>query len=159
MWPNYKRLSAVEIAFRTIKTISLHIRPIHHRNKNRVVAHVFLCMLAYYVEYHLRRKLAPMLFADDDPEEKQAQRNDAVEPAKLKAKKKAHTKKNEEGKTVMSFASLMTELAGLCRLVLLPKTGADTGQKVIMLKTISPTQKWAFKLLGIKPLDSFNSKN
>ena len=109
--------------------------------KKRVVAHVFLCMLTYYVEYHMCRKLAPMLFAYDDPEEKQAQQNDAVEPAKLKAKKKAHTKKNEEGKTVMSFASLMTELAGLCRLVLLPKTGTDAGQKVTMLKTVVSVQE------------------
>ena len=97
---DYKRLSAVEQAFRTLKTISLRVRPIHHRKKNRVIAHVFLCMLAYYVEYHLRRKLAPILFAEDDPAGKAAQRKNAVEPGK----KKARTKRNHEGEKVMSFA-------------------------------------------------------
>ena len=157
---DYKRLSTVEIAFRTMKTISLHVHPIYHRNKNRVIAHVFLCMLAYYVEYHLRRKLAPMLFADDDLEGKKAQRKTAVEPSKPSpgAKKKARTKHNEKGEKVMSFASLMTELAGLCRMVIHPKTGAHTEEEVFILETISKTQHKALELLGVKPHEPFMPK-
>ena len=151
---NYKRLSTVEQAFRTMKTISLRVRPIHHRKKNRVIAHVFLCMLAYYVEYHLRRRLAPMLFAEDDPAGKAAQRKNAVEPAKPspQAKKKARTKRNYEGEKVMSFAEVMDELAGLCRLVAVPKISVDQTPEVIMVEKISPTQQRALKLLGIKPV-------
>lgn len=150
---NYKRLSTVEQAFRTIKTISLRVRPIHHRKKNRVIAHVFLCMLAYYVEYHLRRKLAPILFAEDDPVGKAAQRKNAVEPAKPspQAKKKARTKRNNEGEKVMSFAEVMDELSALCRLVVVPKISTDTSNEVVMMETISPTQQRVFKLLGFKP--------
>ena len=151
---NYKRLSTVEQAFRTMKSISLHVRPIHHRKTNRVIAHVFLCMLAYYVEYHLRQKLAPMLFAEDDPAGKAAQRKNAVEPAKPspQAKKKARTKRNNEGEKVMSFAEVMDELAGLCRLVVVPKISTDKTPEVIMAEKISPTQQQALKLLGIKPV-------
>ncbi len=150
---NYKRLSTVEQAFRTMKTISLRVRPIHHRKKNRVIAHVFLCMLAYYVEYHLRRKLAPILFAEDDPAGKAAQRKNAVEPAKPspQAKKKARTKRNNEGEKVMSFAEVMDELSALCRLVVVPKISTDTSDEVVMMEAISPTQQRVFKLLGFKP--------
>ena len=150
---DYKRLSAVEQAFRTLKTISLRVRPIHHRKKNRVIAHVFLCMLAYYVEYHLRRKLAPILFAEDDPAGKAAQRKNAVEPAKPspKAKKKARTKRTNEDEKVMSFAQVMEELSGLCRLVVVPKISTDPSDEVVMMETISPTQHRVFKLLGFKP--------
>ena len=148
---NYKRLSTVEQAFRTLKTISLRVRPIHHRKKNRVIAHVFLCMLAYYVEYHLRRKLAPILFAEDDPAGKAAQRKNAVEPAKLQAKKKAGTKRTNEDEKAMSFAQVMEELSGLCRLVVVPKLSTDTSNEVVMMEIISPTQQRVFKLLGFKP--------
>jgi len=151
---HYKRLSTVEIAFRTMKSMSLQVRPIHHRTKNRVVAHVFLCMLAYYVEYHLRRKLAPMLFAEDDPAEKKAQRKSIVEPAKPseQAKKKARTKRTATGEKALSFASLMDELSGLCRLVVVPKIGTDATPEVVMIEKISAIQKRAFKLLNIKLL-------
>src|SRR5450759_3514395 len=63
---NYKSLSGVERAFRSLKTVDLHVRPIHHREPDRVRAHIFLCMLAYYVEWHMRQDLAPLLFDDDD---------------------------------------------------------------------------------------------
>ncbi len=151
---NYKRLSTVEMAFRTMKSMSLQIRPIHHRTKDRVVAHVFLCMLAYYVEYHLRRKLAPMLFAEDDLEAKRVQRGEVVEPAKPSesAKKKAQTKQTETGEKVWSFAELMEELSKACRLVVIPKIKTDASPEVVMVKEISPTQKQAFKLLNIKLL-------
>ena len=103
---DYKRLSAVEQALSHVEKRSrcACVR-FTHRKKNRVIAHVFLCMLAYYVEYHLRRKLAPILFAEDDPAGKAAQRKNAVEPAKPspKAKNKARTKRTNEDEKVMSF--------------------------------------------------------
>ena len=147
----YKRLSQVEIAFRTMKAISLQVRPIHHRTKDRVVAHVFLCMLAYYVEYHLRRKLAPLLFAEEDPEAKKNLQPGPVQPVipTPQAKKKAQTKRNQEGLQVTSFQSLMEELKSLCQLVVVPK---NSSQEVILIDKISPTQKKAFKLLNIKLL-------
>ena len=75
---HYKRLSKVETAFRALKSVSLRVRPIHHRKASRVTGHVFLCMLACYVEYHLRKRLAPLLFAEDDPDGK---RTSVVAPA------------------------------------------------------------------------------
>ena len=151
---NYKRLSTVEMAFRTMKSMSSQVRPIHHRTKDRVVAHVFLCMLAYYVEYHLRRKLAPILFAEDDLEAKRVQRKSVVEPAKPSesAKKKAQTKRTATGEKVWSFAGLMDELSRLCRVMVIPKIGSDATPEVVMVKKISSTQKQAFKLLNIKLL-------
>src|SRR5260370_15751279 len=75
----YKDLGAVEQAFRCIKTVDLKVRPIHHRLEPRVRAHVFLCMLAYYLEWHMRKALAPMLFVDETPREP---REDVVSPKK-----------------------------------------------------------------------------
>src|SRR5438876_2842545 len=82
---HYKSLSAVERAFRSIKSVDLKVRPIHHRLANRVRAHVFLCMLAYYVEWHMRRALAPILFDDHDPDAAAAQRPSIVAPAQRSA--------------------------------------------------------------------------
>ena len=142
---NYKRLSTVEVAFRTMKTISLHIRPIHHRITNRVIAHVFLCMLAYYVEYHMRKKLAPMLFAEEKPLERRAQREDVVAPSQpSEAVKKADT-----GEKVMSFANVLDMLSGLCRTVVIPKISTKNKPEVVMVRKISATQKRALKLLGV----------
>ena len=155
---NYKRLSLVEIAFRTLKTFSLRIRPIHHRKKERVVAHAFLCMLAYYVEYHMRKKLAPMLLAEDDPEGKQTQRSTPVEPAQPSPskKKKARTKKTETGQKAMSFVDLMEHLSGLCRITAVPKVLKDKGKEVILIENVSATQKEAFRLLGTEPLVKYS---
>ena len=151
---NYKRLSLVEIAFRTLKTFSLRIRPIYHRKKERVVAHAFLCMLAYYVEYHMRKKLAPMLLAEDDPEGKQTQRSTPVAPAQPSPskKKKARTKKTETGQKAMSFVDLMENLSGLCRIIAVPKVPKDTDEEITLIKDINDTQKLAFSLLGLKLL-------
>ena len=71
---DYKRLSAVEQAFRSLKTVDLKVRPIHHYRAPRVICHIFLCMLAYFVEWHMKQRLAPILFAEDDPEGKKAAR-------------------------------------------------------------------------------------
>ncbi|MYB91857.1 MAG: transposase, partial [Rhodothermaceae bacterium] len=148
---HYKRLSKVEMAFRTLKSTSLQIRPIRHRTKDRVVAHVFLCMLACYVEYHLRQRLAPMLFSEQDP---QAQRTTVVGPAKRSelAKKKARTKRTQAGEKALSYASLMEQLSKLSRLVILPKLKSETTQPIVMFEQISSLQKQAFKLLNVKLL-------
>src|ERR1700733_12715900 len=82
---SYKSLSQVERAFRCIKTVDLHVRPIYHWLADRVRAHVFLCMLAYYLEWHMRQKLAPMLFDDTEKQEDEAARASVVAPAKRSA--------------------------------------------------------------------------
>ena len=78
---NYKSLSGVERAFRSLKTVDLHVRPIHHRQPDRVRAHIFLCMLAYYVEWHMRKNLAPLLFDDEDKIAAEKLRVSVVAPA------------------------------------------------------------------------------
>jgi hypothetical protein len=109
---SYKRLAAIERAFRSLKTVDLKVRPIHHRKADRVRAHVFLCMLAYYVEWHMRRALAPMLFDDDDPAAGEAEPRSVVAPAQRspRAKAKALTKRTDEGQPVHSFQSLLRHL-------------------------------------------------
>ena len=79
---NSRALARVERAFRSIKTVDLHVRPIYHWLGDRVRAHVFLCMLAYHVEWHMRTKLAPMLYDDDDKEAAEALRDSAVAKAR-----------------------------------------------------------------------------
>jgi hypothetical protein len=113
---SYKRLSVVERAFRSCKTVDLHIRPIYHQLSERVRAHVFLCMLAYYVEWHMRQKLAPMLFEDDDPAagEAPAQRSP-------KAQRKVHSRRTADGLPTHSFATLLKDLATLTRNHVQPK--------------------------------------
>lgn len=113
----YKTLSGVERAFRTMKTIDLHIRPIHHRLADRVRAHVFLCMLAYYVEWHMRKLLASMLFEDEEKEETAKQRSSVVAKAvrSEKARKKDCMKKTEDGLPVHSFHTLLCDLSTITR--------------------------------------------
>lgn len=109
---SYKSLSGVERAFRSLKTVDLHVRPIHHRLPDRVRAHILLCMLAYYVEWHMRQKLAPLLFDDDDREGARAARTSAVAPAQRSesAHKKARTGKTENGLPAHSFQTLLGDL-------------------------------------------------
>ena len=158
---DYKRLSSVEWAFRTMKSMSLQVRPIHHRKQERVVAHIFLCMLAYYVEYHLRKKLAPMLFSEEDPEGKRAERKSIVEPARpsAKATKKARTKRTADGGKAMSYQAVMEELSGLCRLTGISKIKTDKIHKTILMEGHTSTQRRAFKLLGIRLSSSTSSAN
>lgn len=120
---SYKRLSTVERAFRCCKTVDLHIRPIYHQLPERVRAHVFLCMLAYYVEWHMRQKLAPMLFEDDDPAAGQALRSSVVAPAQRspKAQRKVRTLRTADGLPTHSFATLLKDLATLTRNRVQPK--------------------------------------
>ncbi len=103
--------------FRCIKTVDLHVRPVYHRLEDRVRAHVFLCMLAYYLEWHMRQKLAPMLFDDTDKEAAEAQRRSVVAQAQRSkaAMKKQTTGLTEDGLPVHSFHSLLADLATLAR--------------------------------------------
>jgi transposase len=97
----YKGLAVVERAFRSLKSVDLKVSPIYHRLDIRVEAHVFLCMLAYYVEWHMRQALAPILFDDDDQETARARRRSVVAPAERspQAQRKAQTKRTAQGRT------------------------------------------------------------
>ncbi|MDQ7007483.1 MAG: IS1634 family transposase [Acidobacteriota bacterium] len=119
----YKSLSHAERAFRTMKTIDLKMRPIHHRLEDRVRAHVFLCMLAYYVEWHMTRALAPLLFVDEEPEGDQLRHKSIVAPAQRSASalSKASSKKNSRGEAVHSFRGLLAHLGTLTKNLVRPK--------------------------------------
>jgi transposase len=112
---NYKSLANVERAFRSLKTIDLKVRPIHHRTANRVRAHIFLCMLAYYVEWHMREAWRELMFADTDQAAKTTR--DPVAPAKRSqaAQAKAARQTLNDGTPVHSFATLMAELSTIVR--------------------------------------------
>jgi transposase len=112
---SYKALSEVERAFRTLKSIDLEVRPIRHRTEQRVRAHFFLCMLAYYVQRHMLEAWRPLLFADEDQKAKTSR--DPVAPAERSkaARKKASTKRLADGTPVHSFRSLLHNLSGLVR--------------------------------------------
>jgi transposase len=142
----YKRLSDVERAFRSLKSVDLKIRPIYHHLANRVRAHVFLCMLSYYVEWHMRQALAPMLFDDDDPQAAEAARKSIVSPAERssKAKSKDFLKRTQDGMPVHSFPTLLKDLATLTRNEV--RVGEQTLQ---MVATPTPVQQHALQLLQI----------
>jgi transposase len=113
----YKSLATVERAFRSMKTVDLHVRPIFHWTDDRIRAHVFLCMLAYYVEWHMRQRLKEVLYEDDDRESAKASRKSIVAPAvrSESAKKKDATGRNESNLPVQSFQDLLKDLATLSR--------------------------------------------
>lgn len=144
----YKNLSCVERAFRSLKTVDLKIRPINHYLEKRVRSHVFLCMLAYYIEWHMRQALAPMLFDDDDKATAKALRQSVVAPAvrSHKAAQKASTKKTIDGLVVHSFQTLLKDLATLNKNRLRTPSATDTFE---MFTTPTPLQQRAFALLGL----------
>ena len=146
----YKDLSKVEQAFRCMKSVDLKIRPLHHRRPDRVRAHVFLCLLAYYVEWHMRVCLAPILFDDHDREAAEQERSSVVAPAvrSRPARDKASRKRTEDDLPVHSFRTLLQDLGTLAQNTLQVENRQDT----FMLKT-QPTelQRRAFQLLGVKP--------
>jgi len=146
----FRKIYEGERAFRSYKSIDLKVRPIHHRLERRVRAHVFLCMLAYYVEWHMRKALAPILFDDDDLEAAQAQRKSVVEPAQRSpsAQAKALLKRTKEGWPVHSFQTLLKDLATICRNRIQPRVpGAPTFDK-ITIPTAS--QQRALQLLRLR---------
>lgn len=144
----YKDLSHVEEAFRSLKTVDLEIRPIRHRLDERVRAHTFLCMLAYYVIWHMRRALAPLLFSEDDPEGARQARVSIVAPAKRseKAKRKAASKRTEDGLPVHSFNTLLRDLSTIC---LDTARAKGTGAEFQVVTNATPTQRRALELLGV----------
>ena len=148
---SYKGLSRVERAFRSYKTVDLKVRPVHHRLEGRVRAHVFLCMLAYYVEWHMRRALAPLLFDDDDPAAAEAARSSPVAPARPSpsARAKAGGKRTPEGLPVHSFQTLLADLATLTRNRVQP--AAEGAEAADVLTSPTPLQAEAFRLLGVRP--------
>ncbi len=112
---NYKSLTNVERAFRSLKTIDLKVRPIHHRTAERVRAHIFLCMLAYYVEWHMREVWRELMFADEDQQAKQ--QRDPVAPAERSApaQQKARSHTLADGSQAHSFRTLIEDLATIVR--------------------------------------------
>jgi hypothetical protein len=146
---SYKSLSLVERAFRCIKTVDLHVRPVYHWLEGRVRAHVFLCMLAYYLEWHMRQRLAPMLFDDTDPEEAEARRRSVVAPAQQSkaAIKKQTTGMTPDGLPVHSFRTLLADLATLARNTIITAINPNYPLSVVTRPT--PVQQKAFDLLGL----------
>jgi transposase len=143
----YKSLSRVERAFRSMKSVDLHVRPIYHFNDDRIRAHVFLCMLAYYAEWHLRDRLRELLFDDDDHEAAQKSRRSVVAPAKRSksAREKDATLRTASGLPVQSFQDLLKDLATLNRnTVRLESSGAEFNQ----LTEATPLQRRVFELLS-----------
>ena len=148
---SYKGLSRIERAFRSYKTVDLKVRPVHHRLEGRVRAHVFLCMLAYYVEWHMRRALAPLLFDDDDPAAAEAARSSPVAPARPSpaARAKAGRKRTPGGLPVHCFHTLLADLATLTRNRVQPAAEGAVAADVLTRPT--PLQAEAFRLLGVRP--------
>ena len=145
----YKGLSRIERAFRSVKTVDLKVRPIHHYRPERVRAHVLLCMLAYHVEWHMRQKLAPILFDEDDPAGAAAARASIVAPAEPSpsARRKAARKRTPEGAPVHSFRTILDDLATIARNRVQPKL---TGAPPFDLTTKPTTlQRQALDLLGV----------
>ena len=146
----YKDLSKVERAFRSLKTVDLKVRPIHHRRADRVRAHVFLCMLAYYVEWHMRQALKPLLFDDHDPAAAERQRASVVQKAKRSpaARAKAAGKRTADDLPVHSFRTLLADLGTLTANTV---RVADGDATFTMLTKPTPVQQRSFELLGVTP--------
>jgi hypothetical protein len=139
----------VERAFRSIKTVDLKLRPIHHHLADRVRAHVLICMLAYYVEWHMRRALAPMLFEDDDKSAAATQRRSPVAKAQrsAKAQRKARTKLTPEGMPVHSFQSLLDDLATVVKNRLQSRDASAATFEMVTMPT--QLQRRALSLLEV----------
>jgi len=147
----YKSLAHVERAFRSMKTVDLHVRPIFHYNEQRVRAHVFLCMLAYYVEWHMRRLLKPILFDDEFIEQTKATQVSSVNKAQRSkhAKTKDASKVAADGLPLHSFRTLLQDLATLTYNI--THTHINPEAKIITTTRPTPLQAKAFSLLGINP--------
>src|SRR5580704_12733387 len=146
---SYKSLSGVERAFRSLKTVDLQVRPIHHRLPDRVRAHILLCVLAYYVEWHMRQLLAPILFDDDDRAQAQDVRASIVAPAQrsASAKLKALSKQTADGLKVHSFQTLIGDLATIVKNRIQPTNKNFVAFE--MLTDPSVIQQRALDLLGV----------
>jgi len=149
---SYKNLAQVERAFRCLKSIDLLVRPIRHRDEQRVKAHLFLCMLAYYVQWHMRRALAPLLFADEQLDQDRKTR-DPVAPAQpsASAKKKKTSRLTSDGLPIHSFDTLLAELGTRCRNRSRIKSDPN-GAAFSHLTEPTPLQQRAFDLLKLLPV-------
>ena len=146
----YKRLSTVERAFRSLKSVDLKVRPVFHRTAERVRAHVLVCMLACYVEWHMRRRLAPLVFDDGDRAGAEAARPGVVAPARVSesARRKAHRKRTDDGRPVHSFRTLLGDLATVTKNRVAPRLpGAEPFE---LLTRPTELQREAFRLLGVR---------
>jgi hypothetical protein len=146
---SYKALSTVERAFRSCKTVDLEVRPVFHWNEQRVRAHVFLCLLVYHLEWHMRQALTPILFDDHDRATAALQRPSPVAKARVSsaARHKAGTKRTDDGHPVHSFRTLLADLATVTRNTL------RFGQQLCATILATPTsfQQHVFDLLGVSP--------
>ena len=144
----YKRLSVVERAFRSLKSVDLKVRPIHHHLADRVRAHVLLCMLAAYVEWHIKQALTPLLFTDEQPQAGEALRSSVVAPARRSpaALEKVQSHRTTDGLAVHSFSTLLQDLATLTL-----NQVTTAGRALQMISTPTPLQRRALKLLGVAP--------
>lgn len=146
----YKSLGQAEQAFRCIKSADLHVRPIHHRDETRVRAHIFLCMPAYYVDWHLRRALSPVLFQDDELGADRWTRDPVAraEPSQT-AKTKKTVRKTADGWPVHSLRSLLADMATLCK----NTCRAGEGRNAVRFERLTEAtafQQHVFSLLGVK---------
>jgi len=144
---SYKLLSQAERAFRSFKTVDLMVRPIRHRLEDRVRAHIFLCMLAYYVQWHMMEAWRPLLYADEDQKAKDLR--DPVAPAKRSdsAMKKIGTKRLDDGSKVYSFRSLLGHLRAIVRATCRCSGGREISETFTMITRRNPKQQRAFDLL------------
>jgi hypothetical protein len=147
----YKSLANVERAFRSMKTVDLHVRPVFHYNAERVRAHVFLCMLAYYVEWHMRERLKPMLFDDEFIEQARATRASPVVKAvrSSHAQAKDASRRADDGLPLHSFRTLLQDLATLAYNI--THTSLNPNAKIVITTRPTSVQAKAFKLLGLNP--------
>ena len=144
---NYKSLANVERAFRSFKTGDLEVRPIHHRLAGRVRAHIFLCMLAYYVEWHMREAWREMTFADEDQDAKKAR--DPVAPAKRSpaALHKIQHRRLDDGTPVHSFSTLLPDSPPSCATPVSHPPAVTASSTFQMTTVPTSTQQRALQLL------------
>jgi transposase len=149
---SYKNLGQVEQAFRCLKSVDLLVRPIHHRDELRVKAHIFLCMLAYYLEWHLRKALAPLLF-DDETLDRDRWLRDPVRPAQPSpgAQRKKRERQTEDGLPVHSLKTLLADLGTRCR-NRCRLHSAPASPPFDLLTEPTPLQQRAFDLLAAFPV-------
>jgi transposase len=149
---SYKLLANLERGFRSLKTIDLKIRPIHHRLEDRVRAHIFLCMLSHYVEWHMREAWRELMFADEDQNAKKTR--DPVAPAQRSgsAKRKVARKRLDDGSPVHSFSTLLADLASIVRNTCRSPRAGDKAPSFSVTTTSTQLQSRAMHLIGAMTL-------
>jgi hypothetical protein len=150
----YKRLADVEQAFRSLKSLELLVRPIHHRLEQRVKAHVFVCLLAYYVQWHLKRAWSPLLFADEHLHQHRADR-DPVASAKPAAElvSKKLERRTDDGNEVQSFRTLLKELATQC------ENTCEFGEEDVITPIVKLAEPTPFQTEAFRLLDTYCSQS